>query len=153
MIRVKIIHILPNSKYKYKGYSSGSDDPIPHQLQLAVILYCKLSPGGYHGDPFNPPTCSSDTANRYKKYTYGLLLDRIDIHVEVPRMGYEQLSDDRFGEPSLLVQASVEYTAPCGGNTLKTPGKFSIYFGKEETYTPRLFRLMISSTAWLVAGE
>jgi magnesium chelatase family protein len=36
------------------------------------------------------------------------LLDRIDIHVEVPRVDYEKLSDDRFGEPSASVQARVE---------------------------------------------
>ena len=35
-------------------------------------------------------------------------MDRIDIHVEVPRVDYEKLSDDRFGEPSSQVQARVE---------------------------------------------
>jgi magnesium chelatase family protein len=35
-------------------------------------------------------------------------LDRIDIHVEVPRVDYEKLSDDRFGEPSASVQERVE---------------------------------------------
>jgi magnesium chelatase family protein len=35
-------------------------------------------------------------------------MDRIDIHVEVPRVDYEKLSDDRFGEPSSEVQARVE---------------------------------------------
>jgi magnesium chelatase family protein len=36
------------------------------------------------------------------------LLDRIDIHVEVPRVDYEKLSDDRLGEPSAKVQSRVE---------------------------------------------
>jgi magnesium chelatase family protein len=35
-------------------------------------------------------------------------MDRIDIYVEVPRVDYEKLSDDRLGEPSATVQASVE---------------------------------------------
>ncbi len=35
-------------------------------------------------------------------------MDRIDIHVEVPRGDYEELSHDRFGEPSSKVQARVE---------------------------------------------
>jgi magnesium chelatase family protein len=35
-------------------------------------------------------------------------LDRIDIHVEVPRVDYEKLSDDRFGEPSASIQERVE---------------------------------------------
>jgi magnesium chelatase family protein len=35
-------------------------------------------------------------------------MDRIDIHVEVPRVDYEKLSDNRFGEPSATVQMRVE---------------------------------------------
>jgi magnesium chelatase family protein len=37
----------------------------------------------------------------------GLLLDRIDIHVEVPRVNYEKLSAERQGEPSAAVRECV----------------------------------------------
>ena len=46
--------------------------------------------------------------SRYQKRISGPLLDRIDIHIEVPRVEYEKLSDDRLGEPSANVQARVE---------------------------------------------
>jgi len=36
------------------------------------------------------------------------MLDRIDIHIEVPRVDYEKLSDDRAGEPSATIQKRVE---------------------------------------------
>jgi magnesium chelatase family protein len=36
------------------------------------------------------------------------LLDRIDIHIEVPRVEYEKLSDDRLGEPSQAIRERVE---------------------------------------------
>ena len=45
---------------------------------------------------------------RYQKRISGPLLDRIDIHIEVPRVDYEKLSDERLGEPSGNVQARVE---------------------------------------------
>jgi magnesium chelatase family protein len=45
---------------------------------------------------------------KYQKRISGPLLDRIDIHIEVPRVEYEKLSDDRLGEPSAAVQARVE---------------------------------------------
>jgi magnesium chelatase family protein len=45
---------------------------------------------------------------RYQKRISGPLLDRIDIHVEVPRVDYEKLSDDRYGEPSVAIQERVE---------------------------------------------
>ena len=39
---------------------------------------------------------------------FGPLLDRVDIHVEAPRVEYEKLSDDRFGEPSAAIRVRVE---------------------------------------------
>ena len=65
-------------------------------------------PCGYCGDPIKPCTCSSAMVTRYQKRISGPLMDRIDIHVEVPRLDYEKLSDDRFGESSEIVQKRVE---------------------------------------------
>jgi magnesium chelatase family protein len=52
--------------------------------------------------------CSSSTVTKYQKRISGPLLDRIDIHIEVPRVEYEKLSDGRLGEPSAAIQARVE---------------------------------------------
>jgi magnesium chelatase family protein len=46
--------------------------------------------------------------SRYQKRISGPLLDRIDIHIEVPRVEYEKLSDDRLGEPSAAIRERVE---------------------------------------------
>ena len=46
--------------------------------------------------------------SRYQKRVSGPLMDRIDIHVEVPAVKYEKLSDDRLGEPSSVVRQRVE---------------------------------------------
>jgi magnesium chelatase family protein len=46
--------------------------------------------------------------SRYQKRISGQLLDRIDIHIEVPRVEYEKLSDDRLGEPSAAIRERVE---------------------------------------------
>ena len=45
---------------------------------------------------------------RYQKRISGPLLDRIDIHIEVPRVEYEKLSDERLGEPSAAIRERVE---------------------------------------------
>jgi magnesium chelatase family protein len=55
-----------------------------------------------------PCTCSSATVTKYQKRISGPLLDRIDIHIEVPRVEYEKLSDQRLGEPSANIQERVE---------------------------------------------
>ena len=46
--------------------------------------------------------------SRYQKRISGPLLDRIDIHIEVPRVEYEKLSDDQLGEPSAAIRERVE---------------------------------------------
>jgi magnesium chelatase family protein len=45
---------------------------------------------------------------KYQKRISGPLLDRIDIHIEVPRVDYEKLSDDRLGETSEVIRARVQ---------------------------------------------
>jgi magnesium chelatase family protein len=65
-------------------------------------------PCGYWGDPTHECTCTPATVTRYQKRISGPLLDRIDIHVEVPRVAYEKLTEQRLGEPSEAVRVRVE---------------------------------------------
>ncbi len=65
-------------------------------------------PCGYYGDPTHECTCSLATISRYQKRISGPLLDRIDIHIEVPRVDYEKLTDERLGERSEVIRARVE---------------------------------------------
>jgi magnesium chelatase family protein len=65
-------------------------------------------PCGYYGDPIKPCTCAPSTVTKYQKRISGPLLDRIDIHVEVPRADYQKLSDDRLGESSSAIRLGVE---------------------------------------------
>jgi len=45
---------------------------------------------------------------KYQKRISGPLLDRIDIHIEVPRVDYEKLSGDRLGESSSSIRQRVQ---------------------------------------------
>ena len=65
-------------------------------------------PCGYYGDPTNECTCSMQVISRYQKRISGPLMDRMDIHIEVPAVDYEKLSSERLGEPSADVRARVE---------------------------------------------
>jgi magnesium chelatase family protein len=65
-------------------------------------------PCGYFGDSSRACTCSSASVTRYQKRISGPLLDRIDMHVEVPRVDFEKLSADRTGEPSDEIRSRVE---------------------------------------------
>ena len=65
-------------------------------------------PCGYYGDAQKACTCSPSMVTKYQKRISGPMLDRIDIHVQVPRVDYEKLSDNRTGEPSKTVRERVE---------------------------------------------
>lgn len=65
-------------------------------------------PCGYYGDPERACTCSPSVITRYQKRISGPMLDRIDLHVEVPRVDYEKLTSDRLGEASAEIRARVE---------------------------------------------
>ncbi len=65
-------------------------------------------PCGYFNDPMKECADSLAQVMRYQHRISGSLLDRIDIHVEVPRVDYEKLSSDRLGEPSVKIRERVQ---------------------------------------------
>jgi magnesium chelatase family protein len=65
-------------------------------------------PCGFYGDTQKPCTCAPAMVTKYQKQISGPLLDRIDIHIEVPRVDYEKLSGDRMGESSEAIRARVQ---------------------------------------------
>ncbi len=65
-------------------------------------------PCGFFGDPVKECTCAPATVTRYQKRISGPLLDRIDIHIEVPRVEFDKLADSRAGEPSEHIRQRVE---------------------------------------------
>ncbi len=67
----------------------------PANFQLVAAM--NPCPCGYYGDPVKPCTCSNMVVTKYQKRISGPLLDRIDIHVEVPRVEYEKLSECTLG--------------------------------------------------------
>ncbi len=78
----------------------------PANFQLISAM--NPCPCGFFGDPVKPCTCSAGTVTKYQKRISGPLMDRIDIHIEVPRVEFEKLSDQRAGEPSAAIQSRVE---------------------------------------------
>ncbi|MEW6092391.1 MAG: YifB family Mg chelatase-like AAA ATPase [Chloroflexota bacterium] len=78
----------------------------PANFQLVGAM--NPCPCGYYGDPVKPCTCSNMVVTKYQKRISGPLLDRIDIHIEVPRVEYEKLSDRGAGETSTSVRERVQ---------------------------------------------
>src|SRR3989339_108138 len=65
-------------------------------------------PCGYSSDPDRRCICTPMQVANYKKKVSGPLLDRIDLHVEVPRVKFEKLSQDELAESSAKIRERVE---------------------------------------------
>jgi magnesium chelatase family protein len=65
-------------------------------------------PCGWLNDPQKACGCAPAVVTKYQKRISGPLLDRIDIHIEVPRVDYEKLSGDRLGETSESIRRRVQ---------------------------------------------
>jgi magnesium chelatase family protein len=87
---------------------SRASGTLSFPANFVLIAAQNPCPCGFYGDPVKECTCSHSMILRYQKKISGPLLDRIDIHVEVPRVEYEKLSDNRLGEPSSAIRSRVE---------------------------------------------
>ncbi len=65
-------------------------------------------PCGYYGDTDRDCSCTMATITRYQKRISGPLLDRIDIHIEVPKVDFDKLTGTCTGEDSRTIQGRVE---------------------------------------------
>ena len=76
----------------------------------SVMLVCAMNPCpcGFYGHPSKKCTCTPGAAQRYLSRVSGPLLDRIDIHIEVPPVDFEKLSDSEKGESSSEMRKRVE---------------------------------------------
>ena len=75
----------------------------------AVMLVAAMNPCpcGFFTDAQHECTCSPMIIQRYRSRISGPLLDRIDIHVEVPAVKYRELTDRAPGETSLAIRERV----------------------------------------------
>ncbi len=77
----------------------------PANVMLASAM--NPCPCGYYTDPNKECTCNTGMIQKYMAKISGPLLDRIDIHIEVPAVNYKDLASKESGEPSAEVRKRV----------------------------------------------
>ncbi|KPL78263.1 magnesium chelatase [Ornatilinea apprima] len=87
---------------------SRAQGSLTFPASFMLIAAMNPCPCGYYGDNLKPCTCSPSTITKYQKRISGPLLDRIDIHITVPRVEFDKLSANRQSESSSTVRQRVE---------------------------------------------
>jgi magnesium chelatase family protein len=87
---------------------SRAKGSLTFSANFQLIAAMNPCPCGFYGDTQKPCTCAQAMVTKYQKRISGPMLDRIDIHIEVPRVDYEKLSGDRVGESSASIRARVQ---------------------------------------------
>ena len=92
------------------GVISISRAAAKFQYPCSVMMICAMNPCpcGYNGHPTRPCTCSHGAAQRYLNRVSGPLIDRLDIHINVPPVDFENLSGTSKAECSADIKKRVE---------------------------------------------
>jgi magnesium chelatase family protein len=87
---------------------SRAKGSLTFSANFQLIAAMNPCPCGYYGDSQKPCTCAPAVVTKYQKRISGPMLDRIDIHIEVPRVDYEKLSGNKLGETSETIRKRVQ---------------------------------------------
>ena len=89
----------------------------------SVMLVAAMNPCpcGFYGDPKRECRCSPNMITKYRNKISGPLLDRIDIHVEVPSVKYKEMAGEGTGETSAKIRPRVEAARFIQRERLKNP--------------------------------
>ena len=75
--------------------------------RMILIASMNPCPCGWYGDDQHACSCTANEIKRYTKKISGPLLDRIDIHIRVPRVDYKDLTSTQMAESSLSIRKRV----------------------------------------------
>ena len=87
---------------------SRANGTITFPANFLLVAARNPCPCGYYGDPVHSCTCSPTMISRYQAKLSGPMMDRIDIHIQVPRVDYDKLMSTDTGESSSSVRERVE---------------------------------------------
>lgn len=94
----------------------------PSRIMLCAAM--NPCPCGYHSDPLKPCRCNPGAIQSYMSKISGPLLDRIDIHIELPSVRYRELTDTRETESSAAIRERIKKARQIQLSRLASDGLF-----------------------------
>ncbi|MBW1696515.1 MAG: YifB family Mg chelatase-like AAA ATPase [Deltaproteobacteria bacterium] len=86
---------------------SRASTTLTYPSSFMLVAAMNPCPCGYYSDPKHACTCSFGQIHRYRSKISGPLMDRIDIHVEVPAVPYKDLRKEGVAESSESIRSRV----------------------------------------------
>ena len=102
-----VLEVLRQPLEDMKVTISRAASALTYPSSFMLVAAMNPCPCGYFGDPKHACRCSYPQIHRYRSKISGPLLDRIDIHVEVPAVPYADLLQDAQSEPSAEIRRRV----------------------------------------------
>lgn len=81
---------------------------LTYPASFMLVAAMNPCPCGYATDPHNKCTCTQQQIQKYMARISGPLLDRIDIHIEVPAVRFAELANKTPGESSETIRERVQ---------------------------------------------
>jgi magnesium chelatase family protein len=103
-------HVLEVLRQPLEGLKvtiSRASTTLTYPASFMLVAAMNPCPCGYFSDPKHACRCTYQQIHRYRSKISGPLLDRIDIHVEVPAVPYKDLMRESYAEPSIDIRRRV----------------------------------------------
>ena len=104
-----VLEVLRQPLEDRKVTISRAVSTITYPSSFMLVAAMNPCPCGYFTDPKHECTCSFQQIHRYRSKISGPLIDRIDIHVEVPAVPYKDLKGNATAEPSADIRQRVGF--------------------------------------------
>jgi magnesium chelatase family protein len=106
--RKNVLEVMRQPMEDGKVTISRASTSLTFPAQFMLVAAMNPCPCGFYGDTQRPCICTSPQLQRYKSKISGPLLDRMDIHIEVPAVKYKELSQGALAESSAAIRKRVE---------------------------------------------
>jgi len=105
--RKNVLEVLRQPMEDGRVTISRASSTVTYPADFMLVAAMNPCPCGFLGDPKRECRCSMVQVQRYRSRISGPLMDRIDLHLEVPAVPYRDLSETRDGASSAEMSARV----------------------------------------------
>jgi magnesium chelatase family protein len=106
--RKNVLEVMRQPLEEEKVTISRAATSLTYPARFMLVAAMNPCPCGYYADPNNECTCTIPQIQRYRSKISGPLMDRIDIHIEVPAVKYRDLANRDSGESSREIKKRID---------------------------------------------